>query len=386
MEINENKIEDYKKTNVYKMFHTYIPTQKDDSDLLTIKKIKSEEPTHENTVKETNTLDDSNDNKENQTHKISVTDKTPQNPLLSSNKPQTYSVSVKIPQTKESQSPKVAEQTKPQENTETVKPQVTKVLETNKPVKPAKIEEPDKTVENLQPQPVSDIVGQQNMQQPKLQLPTTVIDSTHEERKEQSATISPTSDATLPNKPEQVEPTSQVAPNTQIKQPENLLDTVLDMSTAPVQDPNQNKKELIYQEVQKAAQDVKWIKQSHAFEFAFKNDLAKLPLNKLSLFSIDDNSEAYIPLNTILLNHLGSVVIGKELYILLLFRDGKIIQIAPKSWLSQKDNLKNNGFNYYYDKLDMTKLLTTLKKLSASITPSDKFTEFWLKYAPIIQK
>ena len=82
---------------------------------------------------------------------------------------------------------------------------------------------------------------------------------------------------------------------------------------------------------------------------------------------------------------LGSVVIGKSLYLLLIFRNGKTITIAPYDWMkSDKNAVIQQGFQYYYTDLDLSSLKTTLQIMSGLITPTDKYTEFWLKYMPAI--
>lgn len=271
--MDNKQIENYKNSDLCTMFHPYTLPKEDDTDLLTVRPIVTDNKVE--STPDTNT----NNTKAEETEKPAtepVTSQKPQNQVYAKSNTSTYSDSISIP--------------------------------------------------------------------------TKKVDPDTETTKTTSEPIEPKSDAS------------------------NLLNTVI------------NDEGDLYKKVQDVEKDVDWIKASHQFELTFKKNLISLPVNKITVFDIADHTESYIPFNSILLNHLGSLVIGKELYIILVFRNGQIIQLAPKSWVNTNHPLTNSGFHYYYDNLDMDRFLQTLKQLSVSITSTERFTEFWLKYAPIIQK
>ena len=187
-------------------------------------------------------------------------------------------------------------------------------------------------------------------------------------------------DASTAPKPNKEENTNnQVAANTT-----NLLQDVLAKKKTT---PEPAAKNDAYEQIKKAGQDISFIEESHRLELAFKKDLAKIPLKQLNVYNIDDDSKSFIPFNTSLFNVLGSVVVGKAMYILFIFRNGKNIAIAPEGWAKNERQVTvENGFQFYYKEndIDFAKLTETLKIMAGSITPTNDYTEFWLKYMPAI--
>lgn len=70
-----------------------------------------------------------------------------------------------------------------------------------------------------------------------------------------------------------------------------------------------------------------------------------------------------MPIDNALLHTLGSIIIGKNLDLIFIFRDGNVISMCPESWLQvqQPDQLKKN-FEWTYS----------------------EWMQLWMKYVPII--
>lgn len=178
---------------------------------------------------------------------------------------------------------------------------------------------------------------------------------------------------------------SKLKPKQGDKDTNNLLMDVLKKKTKPKSKPTHNSDS--YEQIKKAGEDINFIEKSQRLELAFKHDLAKIPLKQLNVYSIDDQSKSFIPFNTSLFNVLGSVVVGKSMYILFIFRNGKSIAIAPENWAkNEKEMTVKTGFQFFYkdEEVDFTKLTETLKIMAGSVTPTKDYTEFWLKYMPAI--
>lgn len=391
--LTKEKLQEYKKGTLYELFHAYHPIENDNDRLyITPKKkpVKKEiSPINENINQQPlppmpRTVND----------ELSVTNQVPQNDTFAmknaqetrltqptqkiSNEPikessnNTNSVSVSIP--------------KPQIQNQTQSNSVSISIPHPEPVKTVKNTNQVNTVTNQTEREVQPTLT--NTQRVESSEQYTTAETKQEPNQSDSYLKNPartnnTIDAAKPIQNEEsinsVE-NSLPTPN----QDTNLLNSIVTQEKSAANS-EQQAKEAVYKEIMSSADDIKWIEKSHKLELAFKQDLAKIPLKKITVYSTKDDSEFYIPLNSVLFNMLGSVVIGKSLYLLLIFRNGKTITIAPYDWMkSDKNAVIQQGFQYYYTDLDLSSLKTTLQIMSGSITPTDKYTEFWLKYMPAI--
>ncbi|MCI7335394.1 MAG: hypothetical protein MSH35_01245 [Lactobacillus amylovorus] len=101
------------------------------------------------------------------------------------------------------------------------------------------------------------------------------------------------------------------------------------------------------------------LNQTHALMEITKNSLKNISIKQLRLTNITDRSEVkHMPIDNALLHTLGSIIIGKNLDLIFIFRDGNVISMCPESWLQvqQPDQLKKNF----------------------------EWTQLWMKYVPII--
>ncbi len=204
-------------------------------------------------------------------------------------------------------------------------------------------------------------------------IPTN-IDNNHSEHIRSTHQIKQNTDKTIVQTPPPPQPRNKA----------NLLDDVLGSMTTKKAPEHQNSQ--IYEQIRNAANDKDWLLKTHEMDLAFKSDLQKLSIKRLTVYDCQDSQESYIPFNSLLFNMLGSVIIGKDQFIIFIFRNGKNISIAPSSWFSEdKSETINAGFNFYYKNINFTKLVESLKVMSVNINSTDKYTEFWLKYMPIVQ-
>ena len=95
-----------------------------------------------------------------------------------------------------------------------------------------------------------------------------------------------------------------------------------------------------------------------------KNSLKNISIKQLRLTNITDRSKVkHMPIDNALLHTLGSIIIGKNLDLIFIFRDGNVISMCPESWLQvqQPDQLKKN-FEWTYS----------------------EWMQLWMKYVPMI--
>ncbi|WP_298491138.1 hypothetical protein [uncultured Lactobacillus sp.] len=347
-------IENYKKSKLYTIFHSfqkpedeeetlYIQPRYNEEDSQKINHaMKKEDATLKNKEMESNNITETNLNVPTQTQ-YPVTDKTPQNNTYSSNK-----------------QPKVNTKTSDNEYNETSNyggPKISENISIDIPSHESSVTIPtnfNSMQNNLAERKDSNLENQNSHQS----------DTNKHLKKD---TVNPT----LNTRIEKGKSNNKAFPS-------NLINQVIEQKEKTVEVDS-------YQAIKDAAKDINWIEKSQRLELAFKDDLAKIPLKKITVYSVKDNSESYIPLDSLLFNLLGSVAIGNSLYILFIFRNGKNISIAPEKWIkANREDCLKNGFQFFYKDLDLEKLISALKIMSVSITPTEEYTEFWLKYMPVI--
>ncbi|MCR1904175.1 hypothetical protein [Lactobacillus taiwanensis] len=397
--LTKEKLQEYKKGPLYELFHAYHPIENDNDRLyITPKKkpVKKEiSPINENINQQPlppmpRTVND----------ELSVTNQVPQNDTFAMKNAQETRLTQSTQPTQKISNEPIKESSN---NTNSVsvsipKPQIQNQTQSNSVSISIPHPEPVKTVKNTNQ--VNTVTNQTEREVQPTPTNTQRVESS--EQYEQYTTAETKqepnqSDSYLKNpartnntidaaKPIQNEESINSVENSlpTPNQDTNLLNSIVTQEKSAANS-EQQAKEAVYKEIMSSADDIKWIEKSHKLELAFKQDLAKIPLKKITVYSTKDDSEFYIPLNSVLFNMLGSVVIGKSLYLLLIFRNGKTITIAPYDWMkSDKNAVIQQGFQYYYTDLDLSSLKTTLQIMSGSITPTDKYTEFWLKYMPAI--
>ncbi len=63
-----------------------------------------------------------------------------------------------------------------------------------------------------------------------------------------------------------------------------------------------------------------------------KNSLKNISIKQLRLTNITDRSKVkHMPIDNALLHTLGSIIIGKNLDLIFIFRDGNVISMCPES-------------------------------------------------------
>ena len=118
--------------------------------------------------------------------------------------------------------------------------------------------------------------------------------------------------------------------------------------------------QLTLEDIQNSVDVQTLLNQTHALMEITKN----ISIKQLRLTNITDRSKVkHMPIDNALLHTLGSIIIGKNLDLIFIFRDGNVISMCPESWLQvqQPDQLKKN-FEWTYS----------------------EWTQLWMKYVPII--
>lgn len=149
----------------------------------------------------------------------------------------------------------------------------------------------------------------------------------------------------------------------------------------------------IFKKIQEAAATATYIEETKV-HVKLSANIDKLPTKQIDVLSLEDNSQSYIPLDAEFFHLLGFAVIGKNLDVILTFRDGTELRIAPESFLKNKDKdeaavkktLLANNYNYVYQNVDIEKLGASLKMLSSHVFNTDKYSQYWIEFLPMISK
>lgn len=152
---------------------------------------------------------------------------------------------------------------------------------------------------------------------------------------------------------------------------------------------NSNEAEL-YSKVKESVTTAEWLRKANSFAVETSKKIKELPVKRIKLLSLEDNSKSSILLDDLLLHYLASIIIGKNLDIFLIFRDTTIITIAPSKWLESnnisKKYLLDNGYKYSYESLDIQLLIESLKPFCSASSVTDQTTQLWLKFVPILSR
>ena len=144
--------------------------------------------------------------------------------------------------------------------------------------------------------------------------------------------------------------------------------------------------QLTLEDIQNSVDVQTLLNQTHALMEITKNSLKNISIKQLRLTNITDRSKVkHMPIDNALLHTLGSIIIGKNLDLIFIFRDGNVISMCPESWLQvqQPDQLKKN-FEWTYSPFDIQKFISELSNLTAAVTNTPEWTQLWMKYVPII--
>lgn len=144
--------------------------------------------------------------------------------------------------------------------------------------------------------------------------------------------------------------------------------------------------QLTLEDIQNSVDVQTLLNQTHALMEITKNNLKNISIKQLKLTNIADRGKVkHMPIDNALLHTLGSIIVGKNLDLIFIFRDGNVISMCPESWLQvqQPDQLKKN-FEWTYSPFDIQKFISELSNLTAAVTNTPEWTQLWMKYVPII--
>lgn len=156
---------------------------------------------------------------------------------------------------------------------------------------------------------------------------------------------------------------------------------------------NSAEKSRIFQEIQGAINTRKWIESIQEIQLAQKANFDNLPLDHIDLTGISngvsDGQDYRIDLDPMFFKLFKIVLIGQNLDITLLARDGNSteISIAPPDWVQNdkyKDILIDGNYLYSYtDDLDFDKLMDTLHRFTYRPVQTKGYTELFITDIPI---
>lgn len=138
--------------------------------------------------------------------------------------------------------------------------------------------------------------------------------------------------------------------------------------------------QLTLEDIQNSVDVQTLLNQTYALMEITKN----ISIKQLRLTNITDRSKVkHMPIDNALLHPL--IIIGKNLDLIFIFRDGNVISMCPESWLQvqQPYQLKKN-FEWTYSPFDIQKFISELSNLTAAVTNTPEWTQLWMKYVPII--
>lgn len=153
------------------------------------------------------------------------------------------------------------------------------------------------------------------------------------------------------------------------------------------------KKSRVFQEIQGAMNTRKWIESIQQIQLAKKANFDNLPVDHINLIGISngvsDNTPYRLDLDPMFFKLFKIILIGQNLDITLLARDGNSteINIAPPDWVkddSNKDALIDGNYLYSYtDDLDFDKLLETFYRFTYRPVQTKGYTELFITDLPI---
>lgn len=156
---------------------------------------------------------------------------------------------------------------------------------------------------------------------------------------------------------------------------------------------NSAEKSRIFTEIQGAINTRKWIESIQEIQLAQKANFDNLPLDHIDLIGISngvsDGQDYRIDLDPMFFKLFKIVLIGQNLDITLLARDGNSteISIAPPDWVQNdkyKDILIDGNYLYSYtDDLDFDKLMDTLHRFTYRPVQTKGYTELFITDIPI---
>src|SRR5699024_3633241 len=156
---------------------------------------------------------------------------------------------------------------------------------------------------------------------------------------------------------------------------------------------NSAEKSRIFQEIQGAINTRKWIESIQEIQLAQKANFDNLPLDHIDLIGISngvsDGQDYRIDLDPMFFKLFKIVLIGQNLDITLLARDGHSteISIAPPDCVQNdkyKDILIDGNYMYSYtDDLDFDKLMDTLHRFTYRPVQTKGYTELFITDIPI---
>ena len=294
--LTKEKLQEYKKGPLYELFHAYHPIENDNDRLyITPKKkpVKKEiSPINENINQQPlppmpRTVND----------ELSVTNQVPQNDTFAMKNAQETRLTQSTQPTQKISNEPIKESSN---NTNSVsvsipKPQIQNQTQSNSVSISIPHPEPVKTVKNTNQ--VNTVTNQTEREVQPTPTNTQRVESS--EQYEQYTTAETKqepnqSDSYLKNpartnntidaaKPIQNEESINSVENSlpTPNQDTNLLNSIVTQEKSAANS-EQQAKEAVYKEIMSSADDIKWIEKSHKLELAFKQDLAKIPLKKIT--------------------------------------------------------------------------------------------------------
>lgn len=144
----------------------------------------------------------------------------------------------------------------------------------------------------------------------------------------------------------------------------------------------------IYNMIKESAATATLIEKTQV-QVKLSSEIDNFTLKKIDLIDLTNSSSNYISLDHELFHLLGIVVIGKNLDIILFFRDGTKLQIAPANWVKgnneqTKQQLINSNYLYTYtDEFDINQFSNEIHSISSYTSVNDNYSEYWIEFLPI---
>lgn len=275
---------------------------------------------------------------------------------------------------------------------------------------------PQQNVQQGQQQqmPQQQMPQQQQMQQPEAPRQDTVVTEPDEEQEQQPSNPTITYTDENGNTTEQEEIPIDMPNVSQDNGEEDTTDNTEESdnysvdTTAPQDEPqvsnedeeeaeeeadNSEEKSRIFQEIQGAINTRKWVESVQQIKLAQKANFNNMPLDHLDLVGISngvsDNKPYRVDLDPMFFKLFQIILIGQNLDITLLARDGNSteISIAPPDWVKTdkyKDMLIDGNYLYSYtEDLDFDKLMQTLYRFTYRPVQTKGYTELFITDLPI---
>ena len=111
-------------------------------------------------------------------------------------------------------------------------------------------------------------------------------------------------------------------------------------------------------------------------------------LKAISLTNLENSKESNLILDDEFFHQLASLVLGKNLELMFIFRNGVSLKIAPNSWISDVslEDVLEAGFDFCYDADEIDKITEEMENWGGTSYVVQDYIQYWFPFRPLTTK